>query len=334
MAATIKDIAQKTGLGLATISSYLNGGNVRENNRVLIEQAIKELHYEVNETARSMRTNKTRTVGVVIPDLTNAFYAGIVSGIEELLRNRSYATIICDSHNDTDREQKAVDFLSRKHVDAMINIPIDSSGAHLSNMKESDIPLLLIDREIEGIYCDCLLVDDAADAKNAIQYLMKMGHTRIGILCGPEDIYTAAQRLKGFRTAYGETTHRLKEDWIAHCGYTIQDAAKAMVQLVRKCPELTAVLVANHELTAGAIIGVNEIGVRIPKQISVIGYDYDSFAKAVTPQLSIVKRPVQQIAEKAAEIILLRLSGDKEIPRTQYLQSDITEGESVRECSF
>lgn len=334
MAATIKDIAQRTGLGLATISSYLNGGNVRENNKILIEQAIKELHFEVNEMARSMRTNKTRTVGVVIPDLTNVFYAGIVSGIEEILRERGYATIICDCHNDTNLEREAIDFLGRKRVDAMINIPLDSSGEHLSNMKESDIPLLLIDREIEGIHCDCVLVDDAADAKNAIQYLMKMGHTRIGILCGPEDIYTAAERLKGFRAAYSETTHRLKEDWIAHCGYSIWESAKAMVQLVRQCPELTAVLVANYELTAGSIIGVNEIGLRIPKQISVIGYDYDKFAAAVTPSLSIVKRPVKQIAERTAEIVLSRLGGDKEPPKTWFLRAELIEGESVRECSF
>ena len=334
MAATIKDIAQKTGLGLATISSYLNGGKVREPNRVLIEQAIKELHYEVNETARNMRTNKTRTVGMIVPDLTNEFYAGIVSETETVLRNHGYATIICDCRNDLKLEAEAAEFLSRKRVDAVIDIPIESDGSHLHLFKDGNVPILLIDREIKDLNCDCVLVDDAAAAKNAVNSLMKMGHTRIGILCGPEDVYTASERLKGFRAAYSETSHRLKEDWIAHCGYTIEESAQAMGQLMRKCPELTAVFVANYELTVGAILGVNELGLRIPKQLSIIGFDNTEFAKAVTPKLSIVKRPVKEIAEKAAETILNRLGGDKETPQTWYLQATTIDGESVRECSF
>ena len=110
MAATIKDIARATGLGLATISSYLNGGNVREKNRIKIQKAIEELHFEVNETARGLRTNLTRTVGVVIPELTMVFCAEIITAMEDILRNHGYATIVCDCRTDAKREREAVEF--------------------------------------------------------------------------------------------------------------------------------------------------------------------------------------------------------------------------------
>lgn len=334
MVATIKDIAQKTGLGLATISSYLNGKNVRDKNKILIEQAIEELHFEVNEMARGMRTNKTKTVGVIIPELNNVFCAEIISSIEDILRNQGYATIICDCRTNKKLENEAAEFLYRKRVDAIINMPVSSDGSHLQIFKDNNIPILLIDRRIKSLECDCVLVDNIAAVKNAVGFLMKMGHTRIGFLGGPEDIYTAQERLEGFRVAYGETNHRLKEDWIVHGDYTIQGAVRGMGQLMRKCPELTAVIVANYEMTMGAMIGANEMGVRIPKQVSMIGFDNVEFAKAVTPKLTIVSQPTGEIALKAANIILTRLSGNVEKPQTWYLQTSIIEGDSVRECSF
>lgn len=127
----MKDIARKTGLGLATISSYFNGGNVREKNRKKIEEAIEELHYEVNEVARGLKTNATRTVGVVIPELNNVFCAEIITEMEDILRGHGYATIVCDCRTDRMLEQEAVDFLSRKRVDGIINMPVDTEGRHL-----------------------------------------------------------------------------------------------------------------------------------------------------------------------------------------------------------
>ena len=122
MAATIKDIANRTGLGLATISSYLNGGNVREKNREKIELAIKELHFEVNEVARGLKTNRTYTIGVVIPELNNIFCTEIITGMEDILRKKGYATIVCDCRTDKELEREAVEFLYRKRVDGIINI--------------------------------------------------------------------------------------------------------------------------------------------------------------------------------------------------------------------
>ena len=150
----MKDIARKTGLGLATISSYFNGGNVREKNRKKIEAAIEELHYEVNEVARGLKTNATRTVGVVIPELNNVFCAEIITEMEDILRGHGYATIVCDCRTDRKLEQEAVDFLSRKRVDGIINMPVDTEGCHLKKFLKTGKPVVLIDRKIQGAACD------------------------------------------------------------------------------------------------------------------------------------------------------------------------------------
>ena len=168
MAATMKDIARRTGLGLATISSYFNGGNVREKNRIKIEEAIEELHYEVNEVARGLKTNATRTIGVVIPELDQIFCTQIIIGIEDILRSHGYATIVCDCRTDKKREKDAVDFLMRKRVDGIISMPVDETGSHLKSFYKTGKPVVLIDRKIPGISSDCVLVDNEKAAERAV----------------------------------------------------------------------------------------------------------------------------------------------------------------------
>ena len=131
MAATMKDLSRETGLGLATISKYFNGGNVREKNRVLIEAAVRKLHYVPNEAARSLKTQHSRVIGVVIPELSNAFITSIISTMEDILRKHDYAVIVCDCRSDEKREKEAVEFLMHRRVDGLINMATDSSGAHL-----------------------------------------------------------------------------------------------------------------------------------------------------------------------------------------------------------
>ena len=145
MAATMKDLARETGLGLATISKYFNGGSVREKNRVLIEAAAKKLRYVPNEVARSLKTQQSRVIGVVIPELSNAFITSIISSMEDILRKKDYAVIVCDCRSDPKREKSAVEFLLHRRVDGLINMATDMTGAHLKAALSADIPILLID---------------------------------------------------------------------------------------------------------------------------------------------------------------------------------------------
>ena len=338
MAATMKDIARRTGLGLATISSYFNGGNVREKNRAKIEEAIRELHYEVNEVARGLKTNATKTIGVVIPELNNTFCAEIITEMEDILRSHGYATIVCDCRTDRKLEREAVDFLSRKRVDGIINMPVDAEGTHLKQFQKTGKPIVLIDRKIQDLSCDSVLVDNEKAAEDAIELFYEKGHREIGIIGGPEEISTAQERLKGYEKACRKLGLRRKDSLIYHGDYTIQGGVQGLEKLVRDNPDMTAVFVTNYEMTMGAVIGLNELGIQMPTQISMIGFDNLQFARACNPKLTIVSQPTQQIARETARIMLERLEcteADREqqterMRIIEKLETEIIMGRSVQ----
>ena len=332
MAATMKDIARQTGLGLATISSYFNGGNVREKNRIKIEAAIEELQYEVNEVARGLKTNATRTIGVVIPELNNTFCAEIITGMEDVLRSHGYATIVCDCRTDRKLEQEAVEFLIRRRVDGIINMPVDEEGKHLRKFQKIGKPIVLIDRRIQGISCDSVLVDNRKAAEDAVQCFIKNGHRNIGIIGGPEGIFTAQERLSGYSKALKEAEIPIRDSLIFHGDYTIQGGVRGLEELVRDNPDMTAVFVTNYEMTMGAMIGVNELGIKIPEQLSMIGFDNLQFARACNPKLTIVSQPTDGIAREVARIMLEHLENGKQENEecfSEKLQTEIIEGKSV-----
>ncbi len=333
MAATMKDIARRTGLGLATISSYFNGGNVREKNRIKIEEAIEELHYEVNEVARGLKTNATRTIGVVIPELNNTFCAEIITGMEDILRSHGYATIVCDCRTDKKLEQEAVEFLTRRRVDGIINMPVDEEGNHLKRFQKTGKPIVLIDRKIQGINCDSVLVDNKKAAEDAVRYFIERGHRNIGIIGGPEEVFTAQERMAGYYKALESAGIPVSESLIWHGDYTIQGGVRGLEELVQNNPEMTAVFVTNYEMTMGAMIGVNELGIRIPEQLSMIGFDNLQFARACNPKLTIVAQPTDGIAKEVAKVMLNHLENTSEASGelfSEKLETEIIAGKSVR----
>lgn len=332
MAATIKDIAKKTGLGLATISSYLNGGNVREQNRIKIELAIEELHYEVNEVARGLKTNRTKIIGIIIPELNNIFCAEIITEVEDVLRGHGYATMICDCRTDEQREKEAVEFLKKRRVDGVIVMPSGSSGKHFAKLIKEGIPVVLLDRQLEDIDCDCVLVDNQNGAKEAVARLIDAGHRKVGIITGPKHVFTAKERLLGYCEALREAGIPVKQSLISHNEYTIAGGISGLRELVKKNTDMTAVFVSNYELTMGVVIEANELNLRIPEELSVIGFDNVEFARACVPRLSIVSQPTKEIATQVSEALLRRLDTDTEQKDSiiVILETGFAEGKSVK----
>ena len=332
MAATMKDIARETGLGLATISSYFNGGNVRDKNRVKIEAAIEKLHYEVNEVARGLKTNATHTIGVVIPELNNTFCSEIIMGMEDVLRKNGYATIICDCRTDPARERDAMNFLIHKRVDGLVNMPVDTSGKNLCAFQKTGKPMVLIDRRVRGIECDSILVDNRDAAFQAVSMLIGKGHRNIGIIGGPREIFTADERLKGYSDAHREAGIPVQESLIYHGDYTIRGGVTGVSVLLGRNPHMTALFVTNYEMTVGAVISLNEQNLKVPEQISLVGFDNPDFAKACLPRLTIVTQPTEEIGKRAAEVIMTRLSRKEETtdPEMVILRTEIFEGKSIR----
>ncbi len=335
MAATIKDIAKKTGLGLATISKYLNGGNVLEENRLAIEEAIKELDFRVNEFARGLKTSKSKTIGVVIPELSNLFFTSIITIIEDILRQKGYGILVCDCRTDEKLEYEATEFLVNKMVDGIISMPVSKDGTHLKLPLSKGIPVVLIDRKVEGLNVDAVLVDNVSASEAAVEYLIDHGHREIGIICGPKDIFTSHQRQLGYTQAFVKKGMFPRQELIRYGEYTVESGYACFKELISQHKSLSALFVTNYELTLGAIIAINELGIKMPEQISVIGFDNMHLAKVVKPRLTIISQPIQEIAENVARIMLKRLLQERvDEAEIINLSTKLILGESVLEKSL
>jgi LacI family transcriptional regulator len=332
MAATLKDLARETGLGLATLSKYFNGGTVREKNRLLIEAAVKKLRYVPNNVARSLKTQQTRVIGVIIPELSNAFITSIISSMEDILRKHDYAVIVCDCRSNAKREKEAVEFLMHRRVDGLINMATDTTGAHLKMPLAAGIPVLLIDRLIESLRgkASAVIINNVHAAGQAVRKLTDFGHRRIGLILGSPELYTTNQRLTGYLNALEEAGITPSEEYIRYGDYTMDGGYQAAQELIRLDNRPTALFVTNFEMTLGAMLALQHNNIRVPEDLSVIGFDKLELFGEIFPNLTLIRQPQMSIGREAAGLMLDMLSEkDSFAPRIVTLTTELTEGSSV-----
>jgi LacI family transcriptional regulator len=302
-----------------------------DKNKRLIEDAILKLDFKVNEMARGLKTNRTMTVGVLIPNFENIFFTSIVSNIENGLLQEGYSTIVCDYRENPSLEGEKLKFLLNKMVDGIIIMPQTGNDDLINEIIAKDIPVILIDRLINNVNCDVVLVDNLNASYNAVEQLIVRGHKRIGIIVGPEDVYTAQERLKGYIRVHEDYGREVIPSLIKYGDYQMQSGYELFPELLRSDPRPTAIYVTNYEMTLGAIIAINETNLKIPDDLSVIGFDNLALARIVKPALSIVVQPMQQIGEVAAQILLKRLKGDLTgFPAVVRLKTELLLRDSVR----
>ncbi|MCL2284869.1 MAG: LacI family transcriptional regulator [Firmicutes bacterium] len=328
--ATIKDVAKRSGLGLATVSKYINGGNVKEENKLAIENAINEVGFEVNEIARGLRTKRSRTIGVVIPELNNFFITTILSYINDILRSRGYSMIVSDCRSNTEFENHAINVMLSKQVDGIINMPVSSNEAHLIPAIESKIPIVLIDRLVNGFMdeTNAVLVNNVKASVSATNLLIEAGHRDIGIILGPNDVFTATTRLKGFKQALDESNIPFQDRLVEYGNYTTQGGYESTIRLIEN-EKPTALFVTNYDMMIGSVLALNDMGLTIPKDISFVGFDNWELATVVKPKLTVVAQPLEEIAHTAAEILLNALDTGDMGTTIKTLTTHIQPGESV-----
>ena len=308
---TIKDVAKHSGLAYATISKYLNGGHVLPENREKIDIAIRELNFTVNEFARGLKTNKSNTVAIIIPDIGNVYVANAIPIIVDELRKNGYATIICDSRSDHEREAELVNFSMMKRVDGIINMPVGADGSHLTAALENGVPVVLLDRVVADCIgrVDAVLVDNMRAAQEATACLIEHGHTAIGVIAGPRDVSTAMDRLSGYISMLKKHKLPLRDSLIEYTDFSIETGYRACKRLLGNNPDMTALFTTNYDVTVGAMMAINERGLSVPDDISVFGFDDMPFAQVIKPHLSVIAQPIGDIGKFAAQILLDRMSG-------------------------
>ncbi|MDD2647869.1 MAG: LacI family DNA-binding transcriptional regulator [Eubacteriales bacterium] len=332
MAATMKDISRETGLGLATISKFYNGGNVRAKNRKLIEDAARKLSFVPNEFARSLKTKQSRTVGVVIPELGNAFITSIITIMEDQLRKMDYAVIVCDCRSDARREAEAVSFLLHKRVDGLINMPTDTTGNHLLPAIKAGVPVVLVDRLLRPIrgQVSAVVVDNADAAEQGTEFLLANGHRDIGLILGNRSIFTTERRFEGYMNALKNAGIKPRDELIRYGDYTMDGGYNAVKALMSLPARPSALFITNFEMTIGGMLALSELGIKVPEDISVIGFDKLDMFGEIFPNLTLIKQPQNAIGEQAAKLMLELLAGGGEVlPQTITLSTQLYIGSST-----
>ncbi|NLW89286.1 MAG: LacI family transcriptional regulator [Clostridiaceae bacterium] len=311
MPATIKDVAKRAGVSIATVSKMINGGNVLEDNRVAIEQAIEELNYRVNTVARGMKTRRSMTVGVLIPSLADYYGVSVLSSIDRELYRRGYSTIICDySETDPEGARMKLDFLMNKQVDGIIMQPINVQKKDLTRLESEKTPIVFIDVGVEGSGHDSVTIDNEGITYEVTEHLIANGHKRIGLIVGVPGVRTTDDRVAGYRKALAVAGIKPNPELIRMIDISEESGYEGMRSLARMPEAPTAVFTAGHDLTLGALRFLNEEGKRIPEDISFVGFETQSIARIYHPKLTIGLQPIMEIGRTAAEFLVERMVGE------------------------
>ncbi len=332
MGATLKDIARETGLSVATISKYVNGAVLKEQNRIAVEAAIAKLGYTANEYARGLKSNRSRTIGIAIPELANLFIANIITHVEEILRQHGYSTVICDCHSREQLECENIAFLNRKMVDGIINMPVCQDGRHLQPAVDRGIPIVLVDRAIPQLaeVTNSVLLDNELAAYEATIHLLEQGHRTIGIILGAGNVYTTQTRFIGYKKALEEYKVPLNENLVAYSDYSVQGGHASLNALHMANPTMSAVFVTNYETTMGAIIAANERSIKIPEELSLIGFDNLDLCHVANPKLTIMAQPLEEMGACIGKIMLEQLNNkETRTPVHMTLPAKMQAGDSV-----
>ena len=320
MAVTIKDLARETGLANATISAYLNGIPVREYNRIKIEEAIKKLGYIRNDYARGLKTHRSGTIGVLIPELSNVFSTTIITEIEECLRNKGYGIIVCDCRTDLHREEESVRFLLSKMVDGLIIMPVSTDKKAFAVAVQKNIPVVVIDRKTNSEDVSHIVINNREISREATERILAKGCRKIALVTGDTEVYTAKERKAGYEDAMRKAGV-YDESFVKNGGLSVDGGYSATKEILAEIPDVQAIFVTNYEMTIGSIIAINEEGRKIGKDIEFTGFDKVEITSAFVPAMHTVNQPLEEIGRVAADVMTEMIEGA--YPRDIVLKAEI-----------
>ena len=320
MASTLKDVAAFASVHPSTVSRVLRGKEnipISAKTRKRIFEAVRELNYRPDKTARALRMRKSDAVGLVIPNIASPYFSGIAKTLDILCHNVGYSFMIYDTNENQEKEIRVIEDLLSRGVDGLIIAPVQDADSHISQLVEQNIPLVLIDRDFENMATHAVICDDEMSAYKAVSYLSDLGHKRIGFVSGRQNLYPVLKRLDGYRKALND--FKLEKDFalIASGGPTLESGYASAVNLLSLPNAPTALLVSGTIITVGVLKAIQEKGLSIPEDVSVISYTDTLYAPFLSTPITTISHSVQEIAEKAFELLHRQIdSSDKgDIPK-------------------
>jgi LacI family transcriptional regulator len=319
---TLRDVADRAGVHASTVSRALNpdtSSMVKPNVARRVTEAAQQLGYRPNPIASSLRTNRTLTVGIVIPDITNPLFPPIIRGIEDTLAPAGYTAIIANTDNDPDRERLTVERMRERRVDGLILATARRKDDLIDTCRREDIPLVLINRTIDGDGVASVVNDEALGMKLVVDHMLALGHSKIAYVGGPKHLSTGYLRNRGFRRAMRRAGITPDPDLIALTeNFREAPGRLACTDLLSRGKNFTAIIAANDLLALGCLDALAEAGLHCPDDISLSGFNDMPFLDRVTPPLTTVKISHYHMGTRAAETIL-DLAKQAEVPVQRLL---------------
>ncbi len=324
--ASIKDVAKQANVSTATVSHVINGTRyVADSTKDKVFAAMDVLDYRPNMVARSLRSRKSNTIGLLVPlvaqDSSNFFFMSIAHGIEQVLRENGYNLVLSNSNEDSETEQDQIKVFNTQFIDGLIIAPVNGKEHSYQDQLTGDYPVVFIDRRPNQVEGDVILVNNRQGTRDGVQKLVEKGHERIGFISGTLGITTSDERLAGYQEGLKQHEIPTKDDYIKEgpatfqCGY---DLAKELHEA-----GVTALFVANNVMTMGAIAYLQAYDVQIPEEMAIIGYDDYDWMKIVSPPLSVVRQPAYDLGRVAVEQLLKRIEGSEEEANEILLDSEL-----------
>ncbi|OLE11306.1 MAG: hypothetical protein AUG89_10000 [Acidobacteria bacterium 13_1_20CM_4_56_7] len=323
---TIRDVAKAARASVSTISAALNNSDyVSADMRSRIEEAIKALRYRPNDLARGLRLQKTHSIAIVVPDLSNNFYIELVRGAKDYSASANYTVLIGDSRENWDEERNYLDSFHRRRVDGVVRVPaIDAAGGKAKSVL-GNLPVVYADRYplAHDAFIGRVGVDNTRAAESATRYLLSLGHRQIGIIAGDASSGTSLDRLQGFMRAIRSSKIRPDRSMI-HTGHNDMESGHFhAMQLLTRAQRPTAIFCTNNMMASGALAAIQEIGLACPEEISLLGFDDFYWATLLRPRLTVVRQPAREIGMIAARLLIDHIEGRASIPTPALLETQL-----------
>ncbi|SDI15573.1 LacI family transcriptional regulator [Pseudomonas flavescens] len=304
--ATIKDVAARAGISYTTVSHVVNGTRpVSDSVRDKVQAAIAELGYVPSGVARSLRVRATGTLGLLVPNASNPYFAELARGIEDHAERNGYSVILCNSDDDGAKQLRYLRVLLERRIDGLIVATVTRDAAFAQALAAVKLPLMLVDRSLDGVSADRLQIDHEQGGYLATRHLLELGHRRIACIAGPVDTQVAQLRVAGYQRALLEAGLPAAEP--SHCAFTSPAGHATALGLLSGEARPTAIFAGNDMIALGVLRAAAERGVRVPQALSLVGFDDIEVSRYLHPALTTVGQHIGQLGERAAERLLQRV---------------------------
>ncbi|HVO69248.1 MAG TPA: substrate-binding domain-containing protein [Aggregatilineaceae bacterium] len=327
--AGIKDVARSASVSVSTVSHVVNGTrHVTPETTARVRQAIEELGYHPNSVARSLRRGKTHTLGLLVPDNSNPFFAEVARVVEDEGFIEGYSVILCNSSGSEAREKIYVDVLLSKQVDGLIFIASSTRLTGLRRVLNAKVPVVVVDREIPSSSVTHILVDQWRGGYIAGEYLVKLGHHQIAVITGPDATTSSAQRLQGFNHSLSNRGISLDEHRVMAGDFRFAGGQEAIRELLARGLKFTAVFAANDLMAMGAINTLHGVGLRIPEDVSVMGFDDIPYAATALPPITTIAQPIEELGRLSVHALIEQIRLPDHPPQGTVLMPHLVVRES------